>query len=177
MKRQNLCALLVLASNCLVLFLLFSWNDYWCRHGIYFYLPGLFFLFGSTRLSNRNGAIVAFLTGLLIDSTSTSSFGLHAFGLTLCHLIAREGGEGMKATRSLRPHIYQQFANLFFITAVSISSFAQSAETAIQGLERLSIDIIASQLLLIPVGAWFLAFQNNLPQFDGVESVTQPIAQ
>ena len=105
MKRQNLCALLVLASNCLVLFLLFSWNDYWCRHGIYFYLPGLFFLFGSTRLSNRNGAIVAFITGLLIDSTSTSSFGLHAFGLTLCHLIAREGGEGMKSTRSLRPHI------------------------------------------------------------------------
>jgi len=114
---------------------------------------------------------------LLIDSTSTSSFGLHAFGLTLCHLIARAGGEGMKSTRSLRPHIYQQLANLFLITAVSISSFLQSAETVAQGLERLSIDIIASQLLLIPVGAWFLAFQNNLPHFDGVESVSQPIAQ
>ena len=85
MKRQNLCALLVLASNCLALFLLFSWNDYWCRHGIYFYLPGLFFLFGSTRLSNLNGAIVAFLTGLLIDSTGTSSFGLHAFGWDAQH--------------------------------------------------------------------------------------------
>jgi rod shape-determining protein MreD len=177
MKRQNLCALLVLASNCLVLFLLFSWNGYWGRHGIYFHLPGLFFLFGSTRLSNRNGAIIAFLTGLLIDSTTTSSFGLHAFGLTLCHLIAREGGEGMKSTRSLRPHIYQQFANLFLIAALSIPSFAQSADTAFQGLDRLSIDIIASQLLLIPVGAWFFAFQNNLPQFDGMESSTQPVAQ
>jgi rod shape-determining protein MreD len=177
MKRQNLYALLVLSSNCLVLFLLFSWNDYWGRYGIFFHLPGLFFLFGSTRLSNRNGAMVAFLTGLLIDSTTTSPFGLHAFGLTFCHLIAREGGEGMKATRGLRPHMYQQAANLFLIATLSISSFAQSGDTAFQDLHRLSIDIIASQLLLIPLGSWFLSFQNNLPQFDGVESSTQPVAQ
>jgi len=177
MKRQNFCALLVLSSNFLVLFLLFSWNDYWGRYGIYFHLPGLFFLFGSTRLSNRNGAIVAFLTGLLIDSTTTSPFGLHAFGLTLCHLIAREGGEGMKSTRGLRPHIYQQVANLFLVATLSISSFAQSAGTAFQDLDRILIDIIASQLFLIPVGSWFLAFQNSLPQFDGVESSSQPVAQ
>ena len=177
MKRQNLCVLFVLSSNCLVLFLLFSWNDYWGRYGIYFHLPGLFFLFGSTRLSNRNGAMVAFLTGLLIDSTITSYFGLHAYGLTLCQLIAREGGEGMKATRGLRPHIYQQVANLFLIATLSISSFAQSADTAFQGLDRLSIDIMASQLLLIPLGAWFLAFQNNLPQFEGVESSSHPVTQ
>ena len=174
MKRQNLYALLVLSSNYLVLFLLFSWNDYWGRYGIFFHLPGLFFLFGSTRLSNLNGAMVAFLTGLLIDSTTTSPFGLHAFGLTFCHLIAREG---MKATGGLRPHMYQQTANLFLIATLSISSFAQSGDTAFQDLHRLSIDIIASQLLLIPLGSWFLAFQNNLPQFDGVESSTQPVAQ
>lgn len=177
MKRQNLFVLLVLSSNVLVLFLLLSWNDYWGRHGIYFHLPGLFFLFGSTRLSNRNGATVAFLTGLLIDSTTTSPFGLHAFGLTLCHLIAREGGEGMKSARGIRPHIHQQVANLFLLATLSISSLAQSADTALQGLQRLSVDIIASQLFLIPVGFWFLAFQNSLPQFDEVESNSHPVAQ
>ena len=121
--------------------------------------------------------MVAFLTGLLIDSTTTSSFGLHAFGLTLCHLIAREGGEGMKATRGIRANLYQQVANLFLIAMLTISSFVQSADTAFQGWHRLSIDIIASQLLLIPLGAWFLAFQNNLPQFEGVESSSQPVTQ
>ncbi|MBU62364.1 MAG: rod shape-determining protein MreD [Opitutae bacterium] len=177
MNRQNLFALLVLSSNCLVLFFLFSLNDYWGRYGIYFYLPGLFFLFGSTRLSNRNGAMVAFLTGLLIDSTTTSPFGLHAFGLTLCHLIAREGGEGMEATRGIRPHIYQQLANLLLIATLTISSFVQSAETSFQGWHRLSIDIIASQLLLFLLGSWFLAFQNHLPQFDGVGSHSRSVAK
>ena len=177
MKRQNLCALLVLSSNFLVLFLLFSWNNHWCQYGIFFHLPGLFFLYGSTRLTVRNGAIVTFLTGLLIDSTTTSLFGIHAFGLTLCHLIACEGGEGMKATRGLRPHLYQQVANLFLITILSISSFLQSADTAFQSLHRLFTDIIASQLFLIPVGSWFLAFQKNLPQFREAESGSQPIAQ
>tara|TARA_Y100000588_G_scaffold335804_1_gene376187 strand:- start:485 stop:1018 length:534 start_codon:yes stop_codon:yes gene_type:complete len=177
MKRQNLNTLLALSSNYLVLFLLFSWNDYWGRYGIYFHLPGLFFLFGSTRLSNRNGSMVAFLTGLLIDSTVTTPFGLHAFGLTLCHLIAREGGQGMKATRGLRPHIHQQLANLFLIATLSISTFVQSADAALKSLDRILIDIIASQLFLIPVGSWFLAFQNSLPQFNMVESNSQRVVQ
>ena len=175
MRHANRSVLLVLGSNWLVLFLLISWNDYWVRHGIYFHLPGLFFLFGATRLDNRRGIVVAVLTGLLIDSSTPSPFGLHAFGLTLCHLIAREGGEGMRYIRGQRPIVHQQAANLFLIVTLSIWSLTQSPEGASSALGRLATDTLASQLFLLPAGMWFLAFQDKLLLYAGVE-LTEKLA-
>ena len=177
MRHTNRSALLVLGSNWLVLFLLVSWNDYWVRHGTYFHLPGLFFLFGATRLDNRRGITVAVLTGLFIDAATPSPFGLHAFGLTLCHLIAREGGEGMRYIRGLRPIVHQQAANLFLLAILSAWSLTQSPEGASSSLGRLVTDVLASQLLLLPVGIWFLAFQDKLLLYAGVELTEQSAAE
>ena len=176
MRQVCRSTLIVFGCNLIVLFLLVSWNDFWAQLGAYFHLPGLFFLFGASRLDNSRGITVAVLTGLLIDASTASPFGLHAFGLVFCHLLARESGEGMRSIHGLRPLVHLQAGNLFLLLVLSSWNVFQSPEGVPLTLGRIATDTILSQVLLLPVGMWFLAFQDKLLLYAGVDSIEQPAA-
>ena len=176
MKQANLQLLAALGCNLLILFLLFCWNEYWTGHGIYFHLPGLFFLFGATRLDNRRGIGLAMLTGLLIDSATPSPLGLHGFGLVLCHLVSRETGKGILSLRGFRPIVSQQAGNFFLIALLTAWSIGKAfTEDVTQDYARIASDALLSQLLLIPVGIWFLAFQEKIMLFLTPEFMEQAL--
>ncbi len=176
MKQANLQLLAALGCNLLMLFLLFSWNEYWTRHGVYFHLPGLFFLFGAIRLDDRRAIGLATLTGLLIDSATPAPLGLHAFGLVLCHLVSKETGKGMLSLRGVRPIINQQAGNLFLLTLLTAWSIGTAfAEKITPDYARIAGDVLLSHLLLIPIGIWFLAFQEKIMLFLSPETMEQAL--
>ena len=176
MRHPNLDALLALAGNLLAGLLLVSWNDFWTRHGLHFHLPGLFFLFAATRLDLRRGIIVTALTGLWLDAATPLPFGFHAFGLVLCLLVTREAGESLRFLRGLRSMLYQQAGNLALLLPLGLLSLLTLPEGTATPFPRLGLDLLVSQLLLLPVAIWFLSFQDRILQISGSEQTPEEVA-
>ena len=162
-RRPNLTATCILLCNLLGLFLLASWNDIWARLGLHFHLPSLFFLFAALRLDRRRGILVTFLTGLFIDAIVPGPFfGFHAFALVACDLVAREWGEAFRPLRGRRPLLFLQATNATVLLLLSVWRLVTVPAEAPGLGGHLSADLLASQLFLLPAGAWFLAFQREV---------------
>ena len=81
MQKQNRAAFVLLGINLLTLILLGCVNSVIGQHGVFLYLPALFFLPGALCLDNSRGIPLAFVTGLILDQQIETAFGFHAFAL------------------------------------------------------------------------------------------------
>ena len=114
MQKQNRAAFVLLGINLLTLILLGCVNSVIGQHGVFLYLPALFFLPGALCLDNSRGIPLAFVTGLLLDQQIETSFGFHAFALSIFHLLSSNWLRGVNYRKDFFTLVLQLPANLLF---------------------------------------------------------------
>jgi hypothetical protein len=161
-QKQNKAAFVLLGVNLVTLILLGSVNSTIGQHGVFLYLPALFFLPGALCLDNTRGIPLAFVTGLLLDQQIETSFGFHAFALSFLHLIASNWARGVNYRKDYVTLILQLPANLllFVLWLLWIKIFEQGRIEWM--LDRWLIDLLASTLALIPLAIWMPRFAESV---------------
>ena len=162
MQKQNRAAFVLLGINLLTLILLGCVNSVIGQHGVFLYLPALFFLPGALCLDNSRGIPLAFVTGLLLDQQIETSFGFHAFALSIFHLLSSNWLRGVNYRKDFVTLLLQLPANLlFFILWLLWVAIFESA-TMEWSLGRWFTDLTASTLALIPLALWMSSFAESL---------------
>lgn len=161
MHKQNKTAFVLLGVNLITVILLGSLNSTIGQHGIFLYLPALFFLPGVLYLDNSRGISLAFVTGLLIDQQIETPFGFHAFALSFFHLTGSNWIRGVNYRRDFVTLALQLPANLlvFILWFVWIKLFESGQMQWTLG--RWFIDLIASTLVLVPLALWMPRFAES----------------
>jgi hypothetical protein len=161
-RQQNKAAFVLLGANLVTLTLLGSVNSTIGQHGVFLYLPSLFFFPGALYLDNLRGIPLAFVTGLLLDQQIETAFGFHAFALSIFHLLGSNWARGVNYRRDLVPLILQLPANLLFfiLWLFWIKIFEDGQMEWAWG--RWGIDLVISTLVLIPLAIWMPKFARSL---------------
>jgi hypothetical protein len=161
-QKQNKAAFVLLGVNLVTLILLGSVNATIGQHGVFLYLPALFFLPGALCLDNSRGIPLAFVTGLLLDQQIETTFGFHAFALSTFHLLGSNWFRGVNYRKDLVTLALQLPANLLFfiLWLLWIKIFENGKMEWTWG--RWGIDLIASTLALIPLAIWIPRFAESL---------------
>ena len=162
MQKQNRAALVLLGINLLTLILLGCVNSVIGQHGVFLYLPALFFLPGALFLDNSRGIPLAFVTGLLLDQQIETSFGFHAFALSIVHLLSSNWLRGVNYRKDFVTLVLQLPANLLFFVLWLLWIAIFESATMEWTLGRWFTDLTASTLALIPLAVWMSRFAESL---------------
>lgn len=148
--------------NLVTIVLLGSVNSTIGQHGVFLYLPALFFLPGALYLDNSRGIPLAFVTGLLLDQQIETTFGFHAFALSIFHLLGSNWARGVNYRKDFVTLVLQLPANLLFFILwllwIKIFENGQMEWT----VGRWGIDLVASTLALVPLAIWMPRFAESL---------------
>ena len=162
MQKQNRAALVLLGINLLTLILLGCVNSVIGQHGVFLYLPALFFLPGALCLDNSRGIPLAFVTGLLLDQQIETSFGFHAFALSIFHLLSSNWLRGVNYRKDFVTLVLQLPANLLFFVLWLLWVAIFENATMEWTLVRWFTDLAASTVALIPLAVWMSGFAESL---------------
>ena len=162
MQKQNRAAFVLLGINLLTLILLGCVNSVIGQHGVFLYLPALFFLPGALCLDNSRGIPLAFVTGLLLDQQIETSFGFHAFALSIFHLLSSNWLRGVNYRKDFVTLVLQLPANLLFFVLWLLWVAIFESATMEWTLGRWFTDLTASTLALIPLAVWMSRFAESL---------------
>ena len=162
MQKQNQTAFVLFGVNLVTLILLGSVNSTIGQHGVFLYLPALFFLPGALCLDNSRGIPLAFVTGLLLDQQIGTTFGFHAFALSTFHLLGSNWARGVNYRKDFVTLVLQLPANLLFfiLWLLWIKIFEDGKMEWTWG--RWCIDLVASTLALIPLAIWMPRFAESI---------------
>lgn len=122
--------------------------------------PGLLVVFAALRLPANTGLTVAFLSGLLIDAQGAAAFGRNAFLLGLAFCLLHRYSARLPRESALVGVVAAVFLNLALVSGSLLLELGDLPDPA-SGALRLLADLLASQVLTVLVGPWFLALQSR----------------
>ena len=167
--------IVIVAANTLLVFLGGQLNHYLAHLPVSVFLHGLFLPVAALRLRFRPALLAVFLSGLVVDAARPVPFGssalLLAALLTCWHALrSRLPREGVAPGL-----IGALIANtvLFFAQPLLLGAPAAGSATA----SRIVVDVLASQLAVVLLGAWFFALQEQALLLMGInlaEETRQP---
>lgn len=179
MRRTDLRWLVVLAANLLLGWLVgaanhhlasawFPFSDFFSVH---LYLRGLFLTFAALRLDARNGFIAIILTGLFCDALEPVPFGTSATLLGLAYAALLQARHRFPRDEALFSTIVALLTNLGLFIVMSFVFVGASPRPGETWL-RLFSDLVFSQLALVAITPWFLAFQTRVFELMAVHPET-----
>lgn len=155
MGKPNRILLALLFTNGILVWGLALINSSISTYGIFLYLPGLLIIPALYFLDPVRAIPCLFLSGLVFDNSFETTFGFHAFSLSLAYLTCREIFRFGKKHYSLGPLSLQMIANLAIGTVWGIFVSIHSSELGTWGLSRMLLDLMLSCLFMYPLGIWY----------------------
>ena len=122
--------------------------------------PGLLVVFAALRLPLRTGLILVGLTGLWLDASAPEAFGRDALLLGLAFCVLHGIRVRLPREELLVGVVAALFINLGVFAALALLDLGGLPDPG-TGALRLLADLIASQLVTILLGPWFLALQSR----------------
>ena len=167
--------IVIVLANALLAFLGGQLNHYLAHLPVSVFLLGLCLPVAGLRLRLRPGLIAMFLSGLFVDATRPVPFGSTALLLaalfTCWHAVRsrlpRDGAAPVVVGALIANTV------LFFAQPLLLGAPAAGSATA----SRIVVDVLASQLAVVLLGAWFFALQEQALLLMGInlaEETRQP---
>jgi hypothetical protein len=160
MKKDIIYAVILLviyfALTCLITLV----NSSLTTLGIYFYLPGLFFLSSSLFFDTTKSFIICLLIGIFLDTALETPFGFHAITLPLFQII---GNKWLKysGNKNIYRHAFFQFLSNILISILLLLFFILFTKNQIS-IPKFILDIILSALIFLPVCLWFQSLLTSI---------------
>ena len=159
---------LIIFGCCVVLWVCISQlNHYLAFAHISVFTGGLLVTFAALRLDFRAGWWSSLLIGLLIDASTSVSFGFHGLLFVATHV-------GVFNLRGRFPREETTFgvavallANLTLFVVITLSLLHRSP-TPLDMLPRLALDLLASEVVVLLLAPWFFALQEHILELAGV---------
>lgn len=125
---------------------------------VYLWLGSLFLAYSALVLPLRSGLLTTFLGGLLCDSATGSTPGLHALLFAAAHALLFHLRDRLPRDDTTGRVVIALIANLALFL---VFSFLQLALLSSAGdvWPRLICDLLCSQVVLALIAPWFFAFQ------------------
>ena len=129
--------------------------------GVYFYLPGLFFLSATLFFSTIKSFIICLVTGLFLDTALETPFGFHTIILPLFQVI---GNKWLKysGNKNIYRHAFFQFLSNILISILLLLSIIIFYDKIQISISKFSLDVILSALIFLPVCLWFQSLLTNI---------------
>ena len=168
MRDAYIYLFVILVINIATFTLLTIINSEIYKYGIFLYLPGLFFFNSCIYLNQIPGIIVCTITGLYLDVTYSTPFGLHALLLSLSYLIGHNWIKQNTNTKPWRFALFQCIVNI----SINIICFIILLSKKDLGLNwvvsRFLIDLVISALVMLPLASWKMEMNRviiiNIPK-------------
>lgn len=125
---------------------------------VYLWIGGLFVTYSALALPLRSGLAASLLGGLLVDATTSVSFGLHALLFALAHTFIFNIRDRLPRDETTARVIVALFANLALFLVFSFLQIGR-VPTPSTVWPRLILDLLCSQVFLTLVAPWFFALQ------------------
>ena len=168
MRDTYIYLFVILVINISTFTLLTFINSEISRYGLFLYLPGLFFLNSSIYLNQIPGIIVCTITGLYLDVTYSTPFGLHAILLSLSYLIGSNWLKQNTNTKPWRIVLFQCIVNIFINIICFIILLSKKDPGVNWTVSRFLIDLVIAALVMIPLASWKMEMNrviiNNIPK-------------
>jgi len=168
MRDAYIYLFVILVINIATFTLLTIINSEIYKYGIFLYLPGLFFFNSCIYLNQIPGIIVCAITGLYLDVTYSTPFGLHALLLSLSYLIGRNWIKQNTNTKPWRFALFQCTVNISINIICFIILISQKDLGLNWSASRFFTDLVISALVMIPLASWKMEMNrviiNNLPK-------------
>jgi rod shape-determining protein MreD len=142
-------------------------NHYLAPWNFTIFLGGLCVAYASLRLNFRDGARALLLTGLWFDAATPVPFGLHAFLFLLSQMIIFSFRSRVAREETLVGLLVAVLVNLGLLIAISAALLHRNP-APLEMWPRLIVDSLASFCLVILIGPWAFAFQEQLLHLIGV---------
>jgi hypothetical protein len=163
-------AVLILSATALLLgFITGQVNHYLAPLQLSTFAGGLAVTFAGLHFARGPGLAAVILAGLLADAGSPLGFGTHAVCFTLAFLALHRVRDRVPSDLVWPRVGVALLANLGIFLALSLLRVGLSPAPAGAWL-RLGWDLLASQLLLVLIGPWFLALQAGSLHLARIES-------
>ena len=168
MRDAYIYLFVILVINIATFTLLTIINSEIYKYGIFLCLPGLFFFNSCIYLNQIPGIIVCTITGLYLDVTYSTPFGLYALLLSLSYLIGHNWIKQNTNTKPWRFVLFQCIVNIFLNIICFIFLLSKNELGLNWTLSRFLIDLVISALVMIPLASWKMEMNrviiNNIPK-------------
>ena len=168
MRDTYIYLIVILVTNISTFTLLTIINSEIYKYGFFLFLPGLFLFNSCIYLNQIPGIIVCTITGLYLDVTYQTPFGLNALLLSLFYLIGRNWTKQNKNTKPWRLALFQCIANIFINLICFIIALSKKDLSLNWTASRFLIDLVISALVMIPLAYWKIEINrvviNNIPK-------------
>lgn len=177
MRRYDPRWLIVTLANLVLWWLTGLLNHYAAGLSVHFYLGGLLVAYGALRLDPRSGLTATLLTALLVDSLEPVPFGTSLFLFSLMHGVVLHGRHRFPREGAVFALVVALLGNLFLVIALSFLLLGASPRPA-AAWGRILVDLIASQLLILVAGPWFITLQDRVMELAAIHPETgRPVAR
>lgn len=160
--------LIPFATTLLLWSLVGQLNHYLAPSGAYLFVGGLLVTFAALRLSLRNGLAATLLSGLAIDALEPVPFGTHLVLFGLMHVILFHLRARFPREELIFGVVVALLANLGLFLGLSFVVLGDHPASGAAWL-RLFADLGWSQLFIVAVAPWFLAFQRRALELGRVD--------
>jgi hypothetical protein len=177
MRRYDPRWLIVTLANLVLWWLTGLLNHYAAGMAVHFYLGGLLVAYGALRLDPRSGLTATLLTALLVDSLEPVPFGTSLFLFSIVHGVVLYGRHRFPREGPVFALVVALLGNLFLVIALSFLLVGASPRPS-AAWGRILVDLIASQLLILAAGPWFITLQDRAMELAGIHPETgRPVAR
>ena len=158
----------IIFACCVVLWVCVSQlNHYLAPIHLSLFAGGLLVTFSALRLEFRAGWWASLLIGLLIDASSAVAFGFHGLLFVAAHIGVYNLRGRVPREETTFGVVLALLANLVLFIVITASLIHRSP-TPFSMLTRFSIDLLASELLVLVVAPWFFALQQSALELGGI---------
>ena len=168
MRDSYIYLFVILVINIATFTLLTIINSEIYKYGIFLYLPGLFFFNSCMYLNQIPGIIVCTITGLYLDVTYSTPFGLHALLLSLAYLIGHNWIKQNTNTKPWRFALFQCIVNISINIICFIILLSKKDLSLNWTVSRFLIDLVISALVMLPLASWKMEMNRviiiNIPK-------------
>jgi hypothetical protein len=158
MRQHDYRWLVVFGCNLLLIWLVGLANHYLASANVTLYAGGLLVTFAALRLDLRHGFTSTILTGLAVDALAPVPFGTTMALFGLVHAVLFYGRQRFPREEVVFAIVVALFSNLFLFLAFSFLLVGRNPHPG-GAWVRLFADLVASQLAVGLVTAWFTAAQ------------------
>lgn len=159
---------LIVLACCMVLWVCVGQlNHYLAPIHLSVFAGGLLVTFPALRLEFRIGWWTSLLVGLLIDSSTAVAFGFHGLLFVAAHVGIFNLRGRFPREENVFGVVVALLANLTLFLVIT-GSLIHRSPTPFEMLPRFSLDLLASEVLVLIAAPWFFALQERSLEVGGV---------
>lgn len=158
---------IVIVCSVVLWFCLCQINHYLTPLHVSVFAGGLLVAFPALRLGFREGWWSTLCIGLLIDSSSAVYFGFHALLFLLLHVVIFHYRDRFPREETPFGVIVALFANFLLFLGITVSLLHRTP-APFSAVGRLTVDLLASEGLVLAIGPWFFSLQERALEWGGV---------